>query len=502
MPQEDLELTTEELVKKYYSAWIEVFNEKLANTLPKHRPNDCAIELKEGATFFYGPIYPTSKEEDEEIQKYLKDNLANGFIRRSISPAAHPVLFQRKKNGELSLCIDYRKLNQQTLRNSYPLPLITVVFEAMRGSKIFSKLDLKSAYNLIRIREGDEFKTAFRTKYGHYEYTVMPFGLTNAPAVFQGFINTVLRDVINKYVQVYLDDIIIYSKSFDEHVKQVQTVLQLLIDNQLVAKISKCEFHKQEVEFLGHIVSSEGIKTDPHKLEDITSWPTPTNIKEVQSFIGFCNYYRRFIKDFSKIARPIHHLTKKDVEFVWNDDCQAAFLKLKELLVSAPVLAYPNQDKPFIVECDASNFAIGGVLSQYGEDDLLHPVYFYSKSLSKAEINYSITEKELLAIKTAFVEWRHLLLGSKFQTQVYSDHRNLLFASKPQLLTQRQARWQEFLSAFDFTIIYRPGKSNGKADQLSVESTTRYLPARTWMNALSFHPKNFKVSITLRTMPV
>eukprot|EP00833_Pecoramyces_ruminatium_P004536 jgi/Orpsp1_1/1178568/evm.model.c7180000065884.1 len=465
--ERDVGLSNEEIVSKYYDDLREAFNEEITNELPPHREFDCKIELEPGEDVHKVGIFPCSPKEDAAVKQFIDDNMAKGYIRISESPAAYPTLVVPKKTGDSRICNDYRKLNKITKRNAYPLPRIDQVFEALKGAKVFSKLDLKSAYNLVRIREGDEYKTAFNTKYGHFEYTVMPFGLTNAPACFQSFINSVLAEEINDCCQVYLDDIVIYSKSLEEHIGHVRKVLTKLIDNKLVAKLSKCEFHKVEIAFLGHVVGKFGLKTDPEKLAAVAEWPKPQNIRQMQSFLGFCNYYRKFIKNFAKLAKSLYKMTSKGHTFVWTPEREEDFEAIKQALVSPPVLMYPNYDKPFFVEVDASNYAIGGVLSQYGDDGALHPVYYYSKSLSKAEVNYSITEKELLAIKTAFVEWRHLLQGAKHKVTIYSDHRNLLYATKPQLLTPRQVRWQQLFAGYDFQIIHRPGKSNGKADRLS-----------------------------------
>ena len=246
-----------------------VFSKKEADKLPPHRLTDCEIILKEGATLHYGPMYPLTLEESEVLQEYIKDMLKKGFIRESHSPAGYPILFQKKHDGSLRLCVDYKKLNAVTIRNSYPLPLINDIIERVKGAKYFTKLDLRSAYNLIRIKEGDEYKTAFRTKYGHYEYLVMPFGLKNAPAVFQSFINSVLRPFLEKSVILYLDDILIYSDTLEDHHKTVRAVLKKLIENNLFAKLSKCEFDKDEVEFLGHVISGTGVSTDPKKIKTI-----------------------------------------------------------------------------------------------------------------------------------------------------------------------------------------------------------------------------------------
>jgi len=412
-------------------------------------------------------MYPLTVEESEVLEEYIRDMLKKGFIRESHSPAGYPVLFQKKHDGSLRLCVDYKKLNAVTIRNSYPLPLINDIIERVKGVKYFTKLDLRSAYNLIRIKEGDEYKTAFRTKYGHYEYLVMPFGLKNAPAVFQSFINSVLRLFLEKSVILYLDDILIYSDTLEEHHKTVRAVLKKLIENNLFAKLSKCEFDKDEVEFLGHIISGSGVSTDPKKIKTIVEWPTPKSVKDVQRFIGLCNYYRRFVKNFSAIAKPLHSLTKKGIKFVWSPDCETAFEILKKRLTTSPVLLHPDNTKQFVVECDASNFAIGAVLSQYDENNKLHPVAYHSRSLNNAELNYPITNKELLAIKEAFSTWRHLLLGAKYKVKVFTDHKNIIYTLGGNIGNQRQHRWHLFFQEYDFELIYRQGNKNGKPDSLS-----------------------------------
>ncbi len=452
-----------------YLDFKEVFNERNCNVLPPHRVYDCEINLKDNSILFYGPLYPLTELEREELKKQLKELLDKGFIRKSTSPAGAPVLFVKKKDGTLRLVIDYRKLNEMTIRNSYPLPLISDLLDRVKGAKVFTKLDLKSAYNLVRIKEGDEYKTAFRTRYGHFEFLVMPFGLKNAPATFQHFINDVLSDYLDDFVISYIDDILIYSNNLEEHHIHVKKVLKKLLENNLFVKLEKCEFDKSETTFLGYVISKDGLKMDKEKVKAILEWPIPTNVKEVQSFIGLCNYYRLFIKDFAKIANAIHKLTRKNVPFVWGKDQQKAFDKLKHLFTSAPILKNPDSNKPFIVETDASNFAIGAVLSQEF-DGKLHPVAFLSKSLTNCQKNYQIYDKELLAIKLALEEWRHYLEGARHQFIVYTDHKNLTFPRKPEMLSQRQIRWYEFLSRFDFKLIYRSGKKSGKPDLLSRRS--------------------------------
>lgn len=463
---EDNDINIED-IPIHYRDVSNVFSKSKADKLPPHRPVDCKIVLEDDATLHYGPIYPLSEQESQALKEYIDDMLKKGFIRPSESPAGYPVLFRKKKDGSLRPCIDYKKLNEVTVRNSYPIPLISDIIERVRGAKFFTKLDLRSAYNLIRIREGDEYKTAFRTKYGHYEYLVMPFGLKNAPATFQSFINSVLRPFLEKFVILYLDDILIFSSSLDEHHNHVHQVLEKLLENNLFAKLEKCEFDKSSVEFLGHILSGEGISTDPKKIKSIQEWPTPECTKDVQRFIGLCNFYRRFVKNFSTIARPLHQLTKKNIKFNWNQDCENAFSELKSRLTTSPVLLHPDPQKPFIVECDASNFAVGSILSQKDEEGKLHPVAYYSRSLHDAELNYSITEKELLAIRSAFITWRHLLLGAKHKITVYTDHRNLIYTLGGKIGNQRQHRWHLFFQEYNFQLIYRQGTKNGKPDSLS-----------------------------------
>ena len=450
-----------------YRDLAKVFSKHEADKLPPHRLTDCKIVLQKDATLHYGPIYPLSEDESKALKEYIDENLKKGFIRPSESPAGYPILFRKKKDGSLRLCVDYKKLNDVTIRNSYPLPLINNIIERVRGAKYFTKLDLRSAYNLIRIREGDEYKTAFRTKYGHYEYLVMPFGLKNAPATFQSFINYVLRPYLEKFVILYLDDILIFSDDLETHHNHVRQVLKRLLENNLYAKLEKCEFDKDHVEFLGHVLSGKGVSTDPKKVQSIKDWPIPTCMKDVQRFVGLCNYYRRFIQNFAQIARPLHNLTKKNVKFNWTEACQKAFEELKNRLISTPILMHPDPEKQYILECDASNYAIGAILSQYDNEKRLHPVAYYSRSLLNAEINYSITDKELLAIKDAFSTWRHLLLGAKHKVLVYTDHRNLLYTLGGKIGNQRQHRWHLFFQEYDFQLIYRQGRKNGKPDSLS-----------------------------------
>lgn len=453
-----------------YKKYADVFDKKSADMLPEHRPYDCSIDLEPNAKTPFGPIYSLSREELEALREYIDENLAKGFIRHSKSPAASPVLFVKKKDGSLRLCVDYRALNKVTVKNRYPIPLISELLDRLGEAKIFTKIDLRGAYNLVRIKPGDEWKTAFRTRYGHFEYLVMPFGLTNAPAVFQHMMNDIFREYLDRFVVVYLDDILVYSANAEEHQRHVRLVLEKLRAKGLYAKLEKCYFDQKSVEFLGYIVGEHGTSMDPEKVKSIMEWNAPKSLRDVQCFLGFANFYRQFIKDYSKIVAPLVALTKRSPSFKWNDDAQRAFDLLKERFSTAPVLAHADLEKPFIVETDGSDFALGAVLSQIQSDGELHPVAFYSRKFTPAEINYEIYDKELLAIICAFQVWRKYLEGSPHKIVVYSDHKNLEYFMTTRTLNRRQARWSMFLSSFDFVILFRPGKMQGKPDALSRRS--------------------------------
>ena len=402
------------------------------------------------------------------MKKYIDDSLAAGIIRPSSSPAGAGFFFVDKKDKSLRPCIDYRGLNDITIKNRYPLPLIASAFESLQGAKWFTKLDLRNAYHLVRIREGDEWKTAFNTPSGHYEYLVMPFGLTNAPGVFQALVNDVLRDFLNDFVFVYLDDILIFSPDEQAHIQHVTQVLQRLLQHQLYVKAEKCEFHVHSVSFLGFRVSQGKVAMDQEKVRAVADWQVPTSRKEVQRFLGFANFYRKFIRNFSSIAAPSHVLTSPKTLFQWNTRADAAYSTLKRSFSSAPILTLPDHERQFIVEVDASDVGIGAVLSQRSAaDGRLHPCAFLSKRLSPAEKNYDVGNRELLAVKVALEEWRHWLEGAQTPFLVWTDHKNLEYLKKAKRLNACQARWALFFTRFNFTLSYRPGTKNTKPDALS-----------------------------------
>ncbi|KAK7940550.1 hypothetical protein WMY93_003876 [Mugilogobius chulae] len=402
------------------------------------------------------------------MEKYIHDSLASGHIRPSSSPVAAGFFFVNKKDKTLRPCIDYRGLNDITIKNKYPLPLIDSAFEPLHRATIFSKLDLRNAYHLVRIRSGDEWKTAFNTPLGHFEYQVMPFGLTNAPAVFQSLVNDVLRDMLNKFIFVYLDDILIFSQDIHEHVQHVRLVLKRLLENKLFVKAEKCEFHKPKVSFLGFVIEKGRLSADPAKIQAVVEWPTPTSRKLLQRFLGFANFYRRFIRDYSRVAAPLTRLTSTSNPFTWTSEAQEAFDRLKHKFTSAPVLIHPDPGRQFVVEVDASDLGVGAILSQRSpETNKLHPCAFFSRRLSEAERNYDVGNRDLLAVVLALQEWRHWLEGAHQSFIIWTDHKNLSYLQSAQRLNSRQARWALFLSRFNFTLTYRPGSKNCKPDALS-----------------------------------
>ena len=332
--------------------------------LPPRREVEFCIELQHGTVPISRAPYRMGPAELRELLAQLEELQMRGFIRPSHSPWGAPVLFVKKKDDTLRMCIDYRGLNKVTIRNRYPLPRIDDLFDQLEGARVFSKIDLRTGYHQLRVRASDIPKTAFLTRYGSFEFLVMPFGLTNAPAVFMDLMNRVFRPFLDQFVIVFIDDILIYSRSEVEHEEHLRLVLQMLRDHQLFAKFTKCEFWLPEVRFLGHVISGDGIAVDPAKVEAVLDWEQPASVTEIRSFLGLAGYYRKFIQDFSRIATPLTHLTKKGVQFVWSSQCQEAFDCLKQKLTTAPVLMIPSSEQYFAVYTDASLMGLGGVLMQ------------------------------------------------------------------------------------------------------------------------------------------
>ena len=449
------------------------------------------IRMPPGASPPNRPAFRLSMKERKEVEQQVQELLDSRRIVPSTSAYGAPVLFVPKPDGSLRMCIDYRALNKLTLKNKYPLPRIDDLLDNLGGAKHFTSLDLTSGYHQIGLHPSDWEKTAFNTHIGKYEWRVLPFGLCNAPALFQATMNRLFAGQLNKFVCVYLDDILIYSRTEAEHLKHLRIVLDVLRQHNYKARLSKCEFFKDELKFLGHVVSTDGIKPDPAKVQVVTDWPRPRSVYEIRSFLGLANYFRRFIRSYAKIASPLTDLLKgipstdkkgkllqwgklsaeqaRSVEqsFIakWTPQCAQAFSVLKQALVSAPVLALPDFSRSFTVVCDACTAApaVGGVLLQDR-----HPVAFFSKKLSGRESAYSASDIEMLAVIYALREWRCYLEGQIEPFVIETDHQPNTYVdqSTNQHTLKRRARWLYESSAFNYVWQYRPGTSN-VADPLS-----------------------------------
>lgn len=459
-----------------YQNFSDVFEEPEAGVFDEETKTRHSIPVQEGETVPYGPIYPLSREELRVLREYIESSLEKGWIQASESPAGAPILFSPKKDGRLRLCVDYRGLNKVTKKNRYPLPLIPEILDRLSGATVYTKLDLRDAYHRIRIAEEDRWKTAFRTRYGHFEYLVMPFGLTNAPASFQAYINEALKGLLDDICVAYMDDILIYSTDPEEHERHVRLVLERLRKYKLYVKLSKCEFNTQQVDFLGYRVGTDGVSMDPSRVTAIEEWPTPKSFRDIQVFLGFANFYRGFIHKYSKVVAPITDLLqgmvagKKSGPFMWTAEAEQAFRTLKDCFQTAPVLAHFDPERQSRVEVDASGGAIGGVLTQayetQGGRTRWSPVAFYSRKMTSAEKNYHTGDGEMLAIVEAFKVWRHYLEAPAVSVLILTDHEALQSFMTTKVLNRRQTRWAEMLAAYDFLIQWRRGKDN-PADGLS-----------------------------------
>jgi len=366
------------------------------------------------------------------------------------------VFFIKKKDGSLRLVQDYRALNAVTVKNKYPLPLISKLVSQLRGAKYFTKLDVRWGFNNVRIKPGDEWKAAFRTNHGLFEPLVMFFGMTNSPTTFQTMMNDIFRTLIAEgIVVVYLDDILIFTETEEEHEQAVQRVLEVLAEHKLFLRPEKCEFHRKRIEYLGLVISKNKVEMDPVKVAGVRNWPILENRTDVQTFIGFVNFYRCFIRDFSTIARFLFDLTCSDKAWNWDTKEQDTFERLKAAVTTAPVLVLPQDLEPFRIEADSSDFTSGAVLSQQlPREEKRHPVAFYSKSLSPVERNYEIHDKEMLAIIRALEEWRHFLEGARHPVEIWTDHKNLEYFMTAKKLNHRQACWSLYLARFDFKLTH------------------------------------------------
>jgi hypothetical protein len=454
----------------------DVFLEEMPNELPPIRGIEHQINFVPGAAIPNRPAYRSNPEETKELQRQVEDLMSKGYVRESKSPCAVPVLLVPKKDGTWRMCVDCRAINNITVKYRHPIPRLDDMLDELHGSCIFSKIDLKSGYHQIRMKEGDEWKTAFKTKYGLYEWLVMPFGLTNAPSTFMRLMNHVLRAFIGKFVVVYFDDIVVYSKVLNEHIEHLRYVFDVLKCEKLYANFKKCNFCMEKVVFLGYVVTTTSIEVDEEKVKAIKEWPTPKSITEVRSFHGLASFYRRFVKDFSTLAAPLTEVIKKNVGFHWGADQDNAFATIKERLCSAPVLALPNFNKVFEIKCDASGIGIGAVLMQDRR-----PIAFFSEKLSGASLKYPTYDKELYALVRALETWQHYLWPREFV--IHTDHESLKHLKGQGKLNQRHARWLEYIETFPYVICYKQGKENIVADALS----RRYVLLTSMLSCLALN---------------
>ena len=455
------DLVDESKLQQLLDSYKDVFEEP---TNPPERDIGHVIALTDDATPPAKRSYRLTQKEQAEVKRQVTELLAKGFIQPSQSPYGAPVIFVEKADGSLRMVFDYRALNKITLKRRYPMPNITDLFDKLAGAKVFSSLDLQQGYNQIRIHPADVEKTAFIAPgMGQFEWKVLCFGLTNAPATFQQVMNNMFGSRIGESVLVYLDDILVFSRTAEEHLKHLEDVLAVLRQNQFKAKLSKCQFNRPELNFLGHVVSRDGLKVDDRKIKVVRDWPVPTDLHKLRAFLGLANYFRRFIQGYSSLVAPLTSLTRADVPWHWDSVCQAAFEGVKVALTNAPVLKLPELDKPFTVWSDASVHGTGAVLLQ--ED---RPVAYTSAKFSKAEYNYTTTDQECLGTVRALEEWRCYLEGAAAVTLV-TDHQPLVYLQgqqRAEQLSRRQARWMEKLSRYTVTWEYRPGRIN-VADPLS-----------------------------------
>jgi hypothetical protein len=417
----------EDIVLTSLHTYANIFSETAFNSLPEHCKWDHAIELERELSPRFCKVYPMTLTEQTEMDAFLEKALATGHIRQSKSPLGDPIFFIKKKDGKLHFVQDYRALNAITRKNRYPLPLIDDLIHRLKDARYFTKLDVHWGYNNVRIRDGNEWKAAFCTNRSLFEPLVMYFGLTNSPATFQTMMNEIFQDLITEgVVSVYLDDILIFTNLLEEHYRITCLMLDCMREHKLYLRPKKCEFEKTKIEYLGIIISHNKVEMDPVKIAGVVDWLMPSNKKEVQSFVGFINFYQRFIPGFSHHACTLFDLTMKDIKFIWGLPQEDSFMKLKELVTLAPVLILPNDDLPFRLEADGSSIATSAVLSQQQVDNnAWHPVAFLSKALNPVEQNYEIHDTEMLAIIRGLEEWRHYLEGVRHPVEIWTDHKNL-----------------------------------------------------------------------------
>ncbi|KAL5850318.1 hypothetical protein ACOSQ4_008331 [Xanthoceras sorbifolium] len=445
------------VLKPLLEEYAEVFSEP--KSLPPHRKQDHKIPLIAGCSPVNVRNYRHPYVQKNEIERIVREMLDSGIIRHSNSPFSSPILLVKKKDGTWRFCLDYRELNKITVKDKFPIPLIDELLDELNGARVFTKLDLRAGYHQIRVAEADIPKTAFRTHQGHYEFKVMPFGLTNAPASFQSLMNEIFRPYLRKMILVFFDDILVYSHNILEHQEHLRITFSILRENQLFVKKSKCSFGCHELEYLGHIISEKGVAADNKKIQGMVDWPTPKSIKALRGFLGLTGYYRKFVRGYGIISKPLTNLLRKG-GFIWNEEAEMAFQNLKVAMTTTPVLALPDFQQPFVLETDACDTGIGVVLMQQDR-----PIAYISKSLPNRKKGLSTYEKELLAIVYAVQKWRAYLHGNRFT--IKTDHHSLKYFLEQKITTLMQQKWLTKLLGYDYVISYKKGKENVVADGLS-----------------------------------
>ncbi|GBG88708.1 hypothetical protein CBR_g48237 [Chara braunii] len=459
----DLEPAVRDLIREYHDVFPSSFSYA---GIPPMRDVEHSIQLVPDYRVHHQTPYRLSIPEATELKRQLEELLRLGFIKPSNSPWGAPVLFARKADRTLRLCIGYRGLNRYTVKNSYPMPRSDELFDCLAGNRFFTKIDLRSGYHQIRVAAADQPKTAFRSRFGHYEFTVMPFGLTNAPTTFQRAMNDIFRDILEQYVLVYLDDILVYSRTLEEHLRHLRDVLDRLRRHGFYAKLSKCRFAQHKVNFLGHYVSDQGLHMDDAKITAIAEWPAPTSAKQLRSFLGLTSYYSNFIRGYARYSYVLTStLLRKNPPWAWAPLHEDAFRALKKAVTCAPVLHLPDFDRPFILTTDALDFAVGAVLSQCHEDGW-HPVEYFSQKVPLVNTLDDVRKKELLAFVTVLKWWRHFLLGRR-RFKWNTDNNPLTFYKTQDTVTNTIVRWMYYIDQFDFDPCHIPGPANRAADALS-----------------------------------
>jgi hypothetical protein len=448
-----------------------VFPEELPG-MPLDQDIEFVIELKPDTVPIYKTPYRMASLELVELKEHIKELLEKGFIHPSTSPWGSPVIFVSKKDGTQRLCVDYRAINEVTIMNKYSLPRIDDLFDQLHGVCVFSKIDLRLGYHLLKIRECDIPKTAFILRYGMYEYMVMSFELTDAPAYFMYLINKVFIEYLDKFVVLFINDILVYSSNEEEHEEHLHLVLQKLRDQRLYAELSECQFWLKQVVFLGHIISKGGISVDPSMVQDVLSWNSPMSVGDIHSFLGLAAYYQRFIEGFLKLGKPMNELLKKDKKFKWTPACEASFLELRKQPTTALILVMPDMEKSFSIYCDASGRGLGCVLMQDG-----HMVAYASRQLRKHQVNYPTHDLELVVVVHALKIWRHYIMGKR--CELYTDHKSPMYIFSQSDLNLRKRRWLELIKDYNLGSNYHLGKDNVVADALSRRSHANHLVVKS-----------------------